>query len=122
MNDEVPQKKPHVMDNPDFQFYHLPFHEIPDTVESSWPCLDCDQLCQRESADNYLVYDDVWEEAGLKGWKSGRLHRKCLEKRLGRTLAINDLFMWTTPEGKASVRVKDVPRLKEVAKAQRITR
>jgi hypothetical protein len=40
--------------------------------------------------DVYILRDEVWAEAGMKGWNSGYLCTPCLSKRLGRTPANAD--------------------------------
>ena len=47
-------------------------------------CRDCGQPCY--GRETYIVRPSVWNAAGLRAWRSGFLHLKCLEKRLGRRL------------------------------------
>lgn len=54
-------------------------------------CVDCQQpsLARNE----YLVRSSIWMQCGMGTWESGYLHRECLEKRLGRELADDDLIV-----------------------------
>lgn len=47
----------------------------------------CDH-CRKVCREYYLVKASVWSKAGLGYF--GRLHRKCLEKRIGRPLVEDD--------------------------------
>lgn len=57
-------------------------------------CIDCDrQWC---TTDDYMVFDEVWKEAGLDPSDRSLPHFillcvPCLESRLGRPLEIRDL-------------------------------
>jgi hypothetical protein len=55
-------------------------------------CVECGKPCYFH--EEYVVKDETWAEAGMVGWASGRLHRTCLEKRLGRTLQPEELLAW----------------------------
>jgi hypothetical protein len=59
----------------------------------NYPCVDCHERCH--SNDEYFVRDTVWREANTEG----RLHRECLERRLGRKLKNSDLVLWPVANG-----------------------
>jgi hypothetical protein len=52
-------------------------------------CVDCGQPCYAH--EEYMVRSKTWAEAGMS-WE-GRLHRACLEKRLGRELRQDELLV-----------------------------
>ena len=55
-----------------------------------WDCADCGESTLD---DYYMVKNPVWRAAGMPNAgmdASGMLHRKCLEKRIGRELTVND--------------------------------
>lgn len=64
-------------------------------VVRAWECWDCGG-CTRD--DYYMVHDHLWDSAGVP--EITMLHRKCLEKRLGRPLNADD---FTTETINASV-------------------
>jgi hypothetical protein len=85
--------------------------------ECDVPCRDCGRNTTPtkrgeplfEEWDTYIVRDEVWREAGMKGWKGGYLCTRCLRKRLGRRLTDADYLIrkvGTTDEG---LRVKSHP-------------
>lgn len=56
-------------------------------------CKDCGQDFYWR--DEYIVRPEVWTAAGEHGYYgTGLLHRRCLEKRLGRKLTKADLLVW----------------------------
>ena len=55
-------------------------------------CRDCGKPCY--GRDSYIVRPSVWKAAGLSGWRSGFLHLKCLEKRLGRRVKKKEFLIW----------------------------
>lgn len=44
-------------------------------------------VCGKNSSDEYLVHDSLWAKAGFE---KGYCHIECLERRLGRRLALKD--------------------------------
>lgn len=55
-------------------------------VVKQWPVPVCSE-CGEEDVESYMVHDSIWNlVAGRKEY----LHATCLEKRLGRRLAIDD--------------------------------
>jgi hypothetical protein len=55
-------------------------------------CVDCRK--EFLASDEYLVRNETWAAAGMAGWKSGLLHRACLEKRLSRKVRREELLLW----------------------------
>ena len=55
-------------------------------------CHDCGKACY--GRDDYIVKPAVWSAARLSGWRSGFLHLKCLEKRLGRRVKKKEFLLW----------------------------
>src|SRR5690606_5128900 len=57
---------------------------------AEWNCDDCGKST---ITDYYMVKNPVWRAAGMPNagmGDSGMLHRKCLEKRIGRKLTVDD--------------------------------
>jgi hypothetical protein len=48
-------------------------------------CAECGEVC----SDYYMVRNEVWAAAGMS---HGVLHLRCLEKRLGRDLTLDDFM------------------------------
>lgn len=70
-------------------------------------CVDCG-LPER-MRDFYIVRNSVWFESGMGAWTGGRLHRHCLEKRLGRVLTRDDLLVWCVGETRHKVDMRAHP-------------
>jgi hypothetical protein len=67
-------------------------------------CRDCGMPFY--GRDAYIVRPTVWKAAGLNGWRSGLLHLKCLEKRLGRRVNKRE-FLIRKESGVHRVRLSD---------------
>jgi len=53
--------------------------------EHFYTCFHCKELC----AEDYAVTDEVWAAAGMH-YHGGVLHLACVERRIGRRLALDD--------------------------------
>jgi hypothetical protein len=64
--------------------------------EFNWllACRECGQVC----GEDYSLLDEVWALTGLDS-KGGRLHLKCVEKRIGRKLTLEDFSNFPVNEG-----------------------
>lgn len=70
-------------------------------------CVDCNK--PERARDTYIVRGDIWRESGMGPWDAGKLHRHCLEKRLGRQLTEDDLLTWVTGETAGAVQMSVSP-------------
>lgn len=55
----------------------------------SWKCIDC-EVDTFENNEYYMLYDSIWEAAGMIKYTPDMLCIGCVEKRIGRLLTAAD--------------------------------
>lgn len=70
-------------------------------------CVDCNKPFQ--ARDEYIVRGEIWRESGMGPWDAGRLHRQCLEARIGRTLTTDDLLVVCIGETRRGIEMRVSP-------------
>jgi hypothetical protein len=84
-------------------------------VTATAPCVDCGKDCRPHNKkgrplfanfDEYIVRGEIWRAAGMNGWASGFLCRKCLARRLGRDLVEADFLVRMVVAGKRETLAK----------------